>query len=314
MRARIFLVAFVVSTTVGAAAQDSPAPDGVRIVETFEHLDASTRWRLVRQFKMDFDTFHPQGMTMAGEKLYVSAVEVIDRAAERGKAHLFEADLDGTLLRRLDLTDGARYHPGGIDFDGEVIWVPVAEYKPNSSAVIFAVDPKTLEARRVLAVDDHLGGVVHNRDYGRLIANSWGSRRFYRWKTVRGPDGLRVEEPARPEVRANRSHYIDLQDGQWLPGTNRMVCSGLRRYRAPGRGAAGFALGGMELLATDTLEPIHQVPILLWENEHLPMTQNAVYVRATRQGVHFYFMPADNRSTVHVYEPRLEWGSGVSRR
>jgi len=24
------------------------------------------------------------------------------------------------------------YHPGGIDFDGVNIWVPVAEYRPDS--------------------------------------------------------------------------------------------------------------------------------------------------------------------------------------
>jgi len=48
------------------------------------------------------------------------------------------------LLGQIELTDGAKYHPGGMDYDGEHIWVSVAEYRPNSKRNIYRVDPNTL--------------------------------------------------------------------------------------------------------------------------------------------------------------------------
>ena len=43
------------------------------------------------------------------------------------------------------------YHPGGIDYDGRHIWVPVAEYRPNSRSIIYRVpvtqNPVWVEAR-----------------------------------------------------------------------------------------------------------------------------------------------------------------------
>lgn len=292
-------------TCVPAAAQTAP-DDGAIIAQRFRSLRADTRWRLVHQFPMDFDTFHPQGMTIVDDRIYISSVEVLDRRAGKGKAHLFETDLDGHLLRRVELTDGKRYHPGGIDFDGERIWVPVAEYEPDSSATVFVVDPDTLTPRQVFTFDDHLGGVVHDAAHHRLIANSWGSRRFYTWETQRNGPKIEVVDPRSAKPVPNPSHYVDFQDGQWLKGTEWMVCSGVKRYRLPGPARGSLAIGGLELFNTRTLAPAHQVPVLLRQNERLPMTQNPVYVQATATGLRVYFMPADNESTVFVYEPVLE--------
>ena len=40
------------------------------------------------------------------------------------------------------------YHPGGIDYDGEYIWGPVAEYRPNSESIIYKVDAETLKVEK----------------------------------------------------------------------------------------------------------------------------------------------------------------------
>ena len=49
-------------------------------------------------------------------------------------------DKAGNLQKDIILGEGDMYHPGGIDFDGTNVWVPVAQYRPNSSAIIYRVD------------------------------------------------------------------------------------------------------------------------------------------------------------------------------
>ena len=83
-------------------------------------------------------------MVKIGDALYLSSVEIrkpttrypqlqdgYDRDTGEGVGHLFKLDLKGNLLAQMTLGEGTVYHPGGIDFDGKSIWVPVAEYRPN---------------------------------------------------------------------------------------------------------------------------------------------------------------------------------------
>ena len=58
----------------------------------------------------------------------------------------------GNLLADLTLGEGTIYHPGGIDYDGTYIWVPVAEYRPNSRSIVYRVDPDTMKATEMLRV------------------------------------------------------------------------------------------------------------------------------------------------------------------
>ena len=59
-------------------------------------------------------------------------VDGYDRDVGEGVGHLFKVSLKGDLLTDLTLGEGAIYHPGGIDYDGRYIWVPVTEYRPWS--------------------------------------------------------------------------------------------------------------------------------------------------------------------------------------
>ena len=103
--------------------------------------------------------------------------------AIRGKASgiCSSSPLEGKLVADLKLGDGAIYHPGGIDYDGKDIWVPVAEYRPNSRSIIYRVDPATMKPTEMFRFADHIGGIVRNTDDNTLHGVSWGSRRFYRW-------------------------------------------------------------------------------------------------------------------------------------
>ena len=93
--------------------------------------------------------------------------------------------MQGNLIADLRIGEGTIYHPGGIDYDGRHLWVPVAEYRPNSRSIIYRVDPVTMKAEEMFRFPDYIGAIVHDTDDHSLHGVSWGSRRFYRWTLAR---------------------------------------------------------------------------------------------------------------------------------
>ena len=253
-------------------------------------LTRASTWTLVASTPIAFRTFHPQGMVKIGETLFVSSVEVIDRDAGQGVGHLFKIDQHGSRIADLRLGEGAIYHPGGIDYDGRDIWVPVAEYRPDSRSIIYRVDPQTMKAAEMFRAGDHIGAIVHDTDTHMLHGVSWGSRRFYRWTLTGDSKGTTV----------NASHYLDYQDCKYL-GRDRMLCTGVTEIRQT-RDAPVFRLGGMDLVSLADGRPVHQVPVLLWTADGLDMTHNPVWIEPSAAGLRAYFMPEDDRSTLYVYD------------
>jgi hypothetical protein len=100
----------------------------------------------------------------------------VDAAKKRGYVHQFNR-ATYKFERQVDVTEGELFHPGGLSVSGDSIWVPVAEYKPNSSAVLLELDKRTLKERRRIPVADHLGCVAVMPD--GLIAGNWSSRKLY---------------------------------------------------------------------------------------------------------------------------------------
>jgi hypothetical protein len=247
-----------------------------------------------------------------GDAFIVSAVEVTmptqrfgspvdgyDRSPGEGVGHLFKVDGQGRLIAQTTIGDGTIYHPGGIDFDGTHVWVPVAEYRPDSRSIVYRVDPVTLEATEVVRFADHIGGIVFDKDTRTLHGVSWGSRRFYRWPLA--PDG-RIsnagESPLSMRV-LNPSHYVDYQDCAFA-GRQRMLCTGLADIRQ--QGGPAISLGGLELVSLADGRPLHQVPVSLWTPSGRPMTQNPSWFEPTTTGMRAYFMPDDDESILYVYD------------
>lgn len=117
--------------------------------------------------------YHVQGVDLDRDHIWISSV---DAKSRRGYLHQFDR-ATGTLERQIELTDGPRFHPGGISIEGNSIWVPVAEYRPHSSAVLEEIDKRTLAVKRRISVADHLGCVAATGH--SLIAGNWGSRQLY---------------------------------------------------------------------------------------------------------------------------------------
>lgn len=270
----------------------------------FGELRADTAWDLRAQIPLQFQTYHPQGMTRVGDRWFLSSVQAIDRANEKGVGHLFEFDSEGRLVRELTLADGAVYHPGGIDFDGETIWLSLAEYRPDSTSIVYRIDPESFEAVPVFRFADHLGAVVHLRESRLLIGVSWGSQRIFEWDTELTGAGWGPVDPEHPRVSDNPSQYVAYQDLQQLSRSGHVLASGVRNMRAPGRGIPAVQFGGIDLLEFPGGAMRHGVPITLATPSGVPMCQNPFYAEIVGDELRLAFVPEDDQSTLYVYAPR----------
>jgi len=164
--------------------------------------------RLADVKELDGTVFHVQGVDLDAEHIWVTSV---DQAQHKGYLHQFNRRT-GRFERQVDVTDGERYHPGGFSISGESIWVPVAEYKPNSSAVLLELDKKSLTVKRKIPVSDHIGCVAVTKS--TLIAGNWGSRKLY----VLGMDGKQLRVIDTPSQ--NQYQDIKFVNGMLVGGGN----------------------------------------------------------------------------------------------
>ncbi len=290
-----------------AARSDAVVSDRIKL------MSRATPWRRVAAIPVNFNTWHPQGMVKIGDISYVSSVEIrtrtrrfnvrvggYDRDTGEGAGHLFSIDAKGDLIADVPLGEGPIYHPGGIDYDGRHIWVPVAEYRPDSRSIVYRVDPTTMKPEEVFRYPDHIGAIVHNTDDDTLHGASWDSRKLYRW--VLDGHGTVSNAGVAPDTLGviNRTHSIDYQDCKYV-GRREMLCSGHGAYR-PRKDGPRFALGGFEIVDLVSNVAVHQVPVALWTGSGLPMTRNPFWIEATPTGLRAYFMPEDKTSTIYIYE------------
>lgn len=310
---RLILRILIIVTAGTLTTQGSAASDRAIVAQRVLKLTRQSSWRPVQSVPIRFRTHHPQGMVKIGEWLFVSSVEIkvptrrfaqpvagYDRDPGEGVGHLFKLDAAGNLIADLKLGEGATYHPGGIDYDGTHIWVAVAEYRPDSRSIVYRVDPRAMTATEVFRVADHIGAIVHDTADRALHGVSWGSRRFYRWPLRGNGTVANAGTPLERQRTQNSAHYVDYQDCHYV-GNRQMLCSGVTEIRNK-PGSPAFRLGGLELVDLRDGRPRHQVPVLLWTESGLAMTQNPVWFELSAKGLRAYFMPEDDNSTLHIFE------------
>jgi hypothetical protein len=176
------------------------------------------------------------------------------------------------LRKDVVLGEGDMYHPGGIDFDGRNVWVPVAQYRPNSSAIIYRVDAISLRVHKQFTVHDHFGGIVLDKTTGHLVGNTWGSRRFVEWD----------QHGHQLAAWANTSFFIDYQDCQYVPAA-KMICGGvtnLPQTPTAGGPAATYELGGLALIDLHTHAVLRDVPLQRWSTAGHVITRNPLKLAA----------------------------------
>lgn len=295
----------IAAVAVSEGLGSSPKTDGAVLEKRFRQMGKDSPWRTVATHEIGFRTYHPQGMTAVGDRFYLSSVEVVDRKADKGIGHLFEMSRTGALLREMTLGEGAMYHPGGIDYDGKRIWVSAAAYHPDSASIVYTVDPETFHPREVFRYNDHLGAISHFPDKQLLVAASWGARRFYRWKTMENGGEWTVSDQEHPEALPNGNYYIDYQDMQRIPGTPYLLCGGLQTYTVEDAKLPSMKLGGIDLVHVEEFHAHHQIPVPLRPPLAPAWTQNPFYVEPSESGLRFFFVPEDEKSSIHVFEVDL---------
>jgi hypothetical protein len=171
--------------------------------------------RLLGALRLDGELFHVQGLELATTRIWVTSV---NKKTRRGYLHEFDR-ATGKFLRRVELTDGARYHPGGISISGSSIWVPVAEMRANSSAVLIEINADSLEIVRKIHVADHLGCVAALGN--RLVAGNWDSKLLYIFE-LNNSGKVRIV----PNPSPTRYQDMKFSGGQLVAGGNRSWVSG----------------------------------------------------------------------------------------
>jgi hypothetical protein len=129
---------------------------------------------MMQEWAIGLPPHHVQGLAVSERNYWVSTVDRRER-----KGWVFRLDRDSLkVVASRELTDGSRYHPGGIQVAGGALWVPVAEYRSRSSTTVLKLDPTTFETLSSFEWDDHLGAIASNAK-GALYAANWDARVIY---------------------------------------------------------------------------------------------------------------------------------------
>lgn len=275
------------------------------LVTDVNAVDRNTAWTETGRLKLAFPTYHTEGIAFSKDHIFLSAVQIIqptvkypspqngyDRTPGKGVGRLFVMDTSGNLQKDIVLGEGDMYHPGGIDFDGTNVWVPVAQYRPNSSAIIYRVDASTLSVHKQFEVKDHFGGIVYDKQTGHLVGNTWGSRRFATWTL----DGHEISSWSNPDF------FIDYQDCGYA-AVSKMVCGGvtnLPQTPTAGGASATYELGGFSLIDIPSREVQRDVPFQHWSTAGHVATRNPF--KLTADG---------NRLTMRVAPDNGDEGNGT---
>jgi hypothetical protein len=294
---RILLATVVAATLLtGVTVADAAGRDD-GVARAFEATTRSTAWSQVARIPLHFPTYHPQGFALVGDLIFMSSVEVLeapvrypepvdgyDRTPGKGIGHLFVIDRQGNLKQDIRIGEGTAYHPGGIDYDGENVWVPAAEYRPNSRAIVYTVNPKNYQVTEQFRVRDHVGGVVRDRRTGFVHGVSWGSRTLYEW-TSKGKQ--LAAEP-------NQSHLLDYQDCDYV-NRSKQLCGGVTSL--PTATGGTYELGGLALLdLNDHNRILHEIPFPTFSPSGHTVTRNPVALELANNHLRLLTAPDDGDS------------------
>ncbi|MCX8108800.1 MAG: DUF6454 family protein, partial [Verrucomicrobiae bacterium] len=78
-------------------------------------------------------------------------------------------------------------HPGGMQFDGELLWIPIATSRPGGESYLCAFDVRSLRPDRTAApmirygVGDHIGALAASRKLNLIAGANWDTGKIYLW-------------------------------------------------------------------------------------------------------------------------------------
>jgi uncharacterized protein DUF6454 len=297
--------------SVGGSAAAAPKTRDSATARDLAVVDRNTTWTQLSALKLNFPTYHPEGLVVTRDRFYLSSTQIIeptvkypvpvdgyDRTPGKGIGHLFVIDRSGKLLKDVILGHDIVYHPGGIDRTGDYLWVPVAQYRPGSTAEIDRVDLRTFRVTRMFTVNDHIGGIVYDPTRERLVGNNWGSRTFYEWSLSGRPLA----------TWRNPENLLDFQDCQYVE-SGKMACGGITGFPqtpAAGGAAATYELGGVALIDLHRRTIINEFPFQRWSAAGHVMTRNPLKFEADGSALTMWAAPDNGEETAgtQIYQFR----------
>jgi hypothetical protein len=255
----------------------------------------SSEWEHVRTIDLHFETDHPQGVIRVGERYFLSTVRIPttpDGAPDKtapGKGFLIEVAPGGEEKARLELCDGMVYHPGGIATDGDYLYVPVSEYRPDSSCHVYKVDVETFTiVGEPVRFPDHLGALSLDPERRRFFGMSWASEKIYVWDF----------EWNLLYMNQNPVMNVGYQDMDYL-GANLLACGGVQKHQL---GGEEIEIGGIDLINSTTWLPEHRIMVTTRTATGRLLSNNAFSHRFIYPDLFVFFIPDDDQhSTVEVY-------------
>jgi len=154
-----------------------------------ELLDQISNKKIANRIPVNFNVYHPQGMTKIDEYFYISTLDHPGfdnpelKASTSGTGYLIKAILKDNKFEKIDeirLGEGMIYHPGGIDYDDNGnIYVPVSEYSPHSKSIIYEISIRTFNPTEYLKWDDHIGAITIVNEIHNMYGFTWGGEKIY---------------------------------------------------------------------------------------------------------------------------------------
>jgi hypothetical protein len=258
----------------------------------------SSEWELVDSLELKFKSDHPQGILRIGDRWFLSSVR-LHRTDEgkpdpstEGKGFLIEVERDGDSLKekgRLELCDGLVFHPGGMATEGTVIYVPVSEYRPDSSCHIYKVDVEKFEViGDPIQFADHVGALCIDPERRRIFGMSWASRRIYIWDY----DWNLLH------MNLNPIENVAYQDIDFVGG-NTLACGGVWTFDL---GGEKVEIGGLDLIDATTWLPQHRIMVTTKTRTGKLLVNNAFSHKLVYPDLFLAFVPDDDEdSRVEVY-------------
>jgi hypothetical protein len=263
----------------------------------------SSEWEYVRSLRLHFETDHPQGVIRVGERYFLSSVRIpvdaegaVDKT-KPGRGFLIEVAPDrpeqateAVEVNRVELCDAMVYHPGGLATDGEFLYVPVSEYRPDSNCRIYKVDVETLkQVGEPVRFKDHIGALSIDRERKRIYGMSWNSARIYVWDY----DWRLLYLNPNPILN------VGYQDMDFIGG-NTLACSGFSKHMV---GDDEVMIGGIDLINATTWLPEHRIMVTTRSKSGRLLTNNAFSHRLVYPDLFLFFIADDDEdSCVDIYK------------
>jgi hypothetical protein len=251
--------------------------------------------------ELDFDVHQPRGLAYHRGIFYLSSVETLERPEQladgswtpgKGRGHLLIFNAHGEILDERRLGEGDRFHPGGISSDGDRLWIPVAESRPDSRTTVYTFEFRTRKLRRVFDFPDHLAALAVDASRHLIYGYSWDSRYRYIFSST----GRMIEKRRVENGWHASSNAVVLPDGHLLSCGTRV-----HGVRLEGEDRK-ILLGGFSLeTAAGTLSgtlPLSQVT----EVGSL-LTQGAFTLIQEESGPRFYFLPDPGEGRLLTFAP-----------